>query len=146
MEILDIAIITFIILESANVFILYFMPDSKKGNGVAVFKFWQKSKLDDEAHLFVQYMTKWVAGTKLVFIGLLLVILLNGDQTLKLYSAIIMTLSIASYYFRLHPIITQLDRLDLVIPKGYSKTLGFMIASFMSMFIVAIMVCFLQRS
>lgn len=37
MDILQIAIIIFCIMELGNVLILYFMPDSKLGNGVAVF-------------------------------------------------------------------------------------------------------------
>lgn len=37
LDILSISIIVFCIMELGNVFILYFKPDSKLGNGVAVF-------------------------------------------------------------------------------------------------------------
>lgn len=40
MNLLDISIIIFIIMETANVCILYFAPDSRRGNGVAVFNHW----------------------------------------------------------------------------------------------------------
>lgn len=44
--ILDIAIIIFCIMELGNVLILYFKPDSKLGNGVAVFDAWRDVKED----------------------------------------------------------------------------------------------------
>ena len=44
--ILDIAIIIFYIMELGNVLILYFKPDSKLGNGVAVFDAWKDVKED----------------------------------------------------------------------------------------------------
>jgi len=44
MIILNISIIIFVIMESSNIIILYFAPDSKLGNGVAVFNPWFKAK------------------------------------------------------------------------------------------------------
>ena len=38
MSILSLSIIVFCIMELGNILILYFKPDSKLGNGVAVFK------------------------------------------------------------------------------------------------------------
>lgn len=66
MDILSLSIIVFIIMEIANVIIIYFKSDFKYGNGVSVFKFWEDSKKDENAHLFAKYMTNWVAGTKLI--------------------------------------------------------------------------------
>ena len=140
MNILEIAITLFIILESANVYILYFAPSSKYGNGVAVFNEWEKSKQDINTHLFSRYMINWVAGTKLIFIVLLLVILLTGGETTKLYAVFAMILSIATYFWKLHPIIKELDDNDEITPKGYSKVLGYMIAGFLAMFSVALIV------
>lgn len=140
MNILDIAITLFIILESANVYILYFAPSSKYGNGVAVFNEWEKSKQDVNTHLFSKYMINWVAGTKLIFIVLLLVILLTGGETTKLYAVFAMILSIATYFWKLHPIIKELDDNGEITPKGYSKVLGYMIAGFLTMFSVALIV------
>lgn len=143
MDILSIAIILFIILETSNVIILYFKPDSKLGNGVAVFNGWEKSKEDSEIHEFVKYLVYWVAGTKLIFIVLLVVILLTAGPTTKLLSTVALILSIASYYWRLHPIIKGLDKKGQITPVGYSKTLGGMIAGFMSVFSLALLLYFL---
>ena len=140
MNILDISILIFIILETLNVIVLYFFPTSKLGNGVAVFNYYSKSKEDEEAHLFVKYMTNWVAGVKLIFIVLLIVILLLGDNTLKLWSSFVVILSIASYFFRLQPLITKLDNHNQITPKGYSKTLLMMIIGFIIMFSISIII------
>lgn len=138
MGILDLSIIIFICLETANVCILYFAPDSKKGNGVAVFDQWETSKDNESTHLFARYMTYWVAGTKLIFILLLLVIMLTANEWTKICTLVVMILSIASYFWRLHPIIKLLDQKGEITPKGYSKTLGFMIATFMILFTLAL--------
>lgn len=140
MDILSISIILFIIMELSNVIILYFKPEFKYGNGVSAFKFYKKSKEDEASHLFAKYMTNWVAGTKLIFICLLIVVLLAGSETVKFYSVLVMILSIATYYFRLAPIMKKLDSMDEINPKGYSKTLTSMITGFMIMFSLAAVV------
>ncbi len=137
MIILNIALTVFIVLESLNVMILYFAPDFTKGNGVAIFKQWEKSKEDESQHLFARYMANWVAGSKLIFILLLIVILFNGDETLKLYALVAMIISIASYFWKLQPIIRKLDEMGEIVPKGYSYTLSKMISGFMLMFGIA---------
>ena len=138
--ILTLAILLFIILEAGNVMILYFAPDSKMGNGVAVFNAWEKSKENPDMHEFVRYMVFWVAGTKLIFISLLVVVLLTGSTMTKMLSVFVLILSIASYFWRLHPIIKLLDSRNEISPGGYSKTLGKMIAGFMVMFILSLCV------
>lgn len=140
MNILDIAILTFIIMETSNIIILYFFPDSKIGNGVAVFNTYENSKQDPNTHLFIKYLTNWVAGTKLIFIVLLLVILSTGNDITKTYAVAVMILSIATYFFRLAPIIKKLDNNNLVTPKGYSKILNYMIIGFMLMFTIALLI------
>ena len=138
MDILSIAILIFCCMETANVLILYFMPDSKLGNGVAVFDSWHDAKEDSSMELFAQYMAYWVAGVKLIFILLLLVVLFTGSELTKICSVIVMILSIAAYFWQLHPIIKKLDRLGKITPKGYSKTLGMMIGGFLSIFATAL--------
>ncbi len=138
MNLLDIAIIIFVVFESLNVLILLFAPDSKHGNGVAVFNAWFKAKEHPSSELFARYMASWVAGSKLIFIALLIAVLLVGDEHMKLASAVVVTLSIATYYFRLHPIIKRLDSMGEITPKGYSKILGVMIGGFLLMFSSAI--------
>lgn len=139
MSILSIAIVIFILLELSNVIILYFKPDSKLGNGVAVFKAWEKSKEDANLHEFVKYLVYWVAGTKLIFIVLLIVILITGSETTKLLTGVALILSIASYYWKLHHIIKGLDKKGDINPAGYSKTLGIMIGSFIAVFFLAVL-------
>ena len=56
MDILSIAIIIFCIMETGNVMILYFMPDSRPGNGVAVFDSWHEAKENSAMDLFSHYM------------------------------------------------------------------------------------------
>ncbi|MDM8534793.1 hypothetical protein QUF55_08860 [Clostridiaceae bacterium HSG29] len=140
MSILSIAISIFIVLELLNVIVLYFNPDTKKGNGVAVFNSWNDSKKDAEMFLFTKYMVNWVAGSKLIFISLLVVILLIGDETIKFYSICVMIVSIATYFWRLHPIIKELDKMGAITPKGYSKKLGNMIVGFLCLFIVSLII------
>lgn len=143
MNILDIAIIIFVIMETANICILYFAPDSRLGNGVAIFDYWAESKEDENAHLFASYMTNWVAGTKLIFIFLLLVILFTGSELTKIWGVVAMILSIASYFWKLHRIIRKLDGNGKITPKGYSKALDGMIAGFMVMFTGALIAYFI---
>lgn len=134
MDILSIAILLFVLLETANIVILYFKPDSKLGNGVAVFNAWEKSKKDPEIHEFIKYLVYWVAGTKLIFIMLLLVILFTGSEMTKLLSVVALIISIGTFYWRLFPIIKSLDKKGEITPVGYSKTLGIMISIFISVF------------
>jgi len=145
MNLLDISIIIFVIMETANVCILYFFPDSRRGNGVAVFNHWESSKTDEETHLFASYMVNWVAGTKLIFIMLLLVVLFTADEITKTLSVLVMIVSIATYYWRLHPIVKRLDQKGKITPKGYSKTLGRLIAGFLFMFAFVLVVHLLTR-
>ena len=138
MNILSIAIIIFIILESLNVLTLYFVPGSTKGNGLGVFDAWERSKTDPEMHQFVRYLVNWVAGTKLIFIALLLVILLTAGESTQLLTAVALIASIASFFWRLYPIIKSLDAEGHITPPGYSRTLTIMIAGFMGLFAVAL--------
>ena len=127
-------------MEMGNVLILYFATDSKLGNGVAVFDSWHDSKKDDAMNLFSHYMTYWVAGVKLIFILLLLVVLFTGSELTKIWSVVVMILSIATYFWKLHPIIKKLDSMGKITPKGYSKTLGIMISGFLIMFLFALII------
>ena len=139
MDILLIAILIFIIMESANVAILYFWPGSRLGNGVAVFNAYFHPG-SEEQRLFTSYLVNWVAGVKLIFIFLLAVILAIGTEQIKLWAVVAMILSIATYFWRLHPTIKKLDAMGCIPPKGYSKALGWMIAGFLIMFTLALVV------
>jgi len=138
MSILSIAISIFIVLESLNVLTLYFHPGSQMGNGVGVFDAWEKSKADPAMHQFVRYLVFWVAGTKLIFIALLLVILCTTGESTQRLTVVAMMASIASFFWRLFPIVKSLDKAGRVTPPGYSKTLGLMIAGFIGLFAIAL--------
>lgn len=139
MDILSIAILIFILMESANVAILYFWPGSQLGNGVGVFNAFHNSE-NEEQKLFASYLVNWVAGVKLIFIFLLAVILFTGTETIRMWAVVAMILSIATYFWRLHPTIKKLDAMGCITPKGYSKALGWMIAGFLAMFTLALAV------
>ena len=116
------------------------MPTSKKGNGVGVFNAFEKSKEIPEVHAFIKYLINWIAGTKLIFILLLLGIIYQGDTTTQYLSAGALIISIASFYWRLYPLIKQMDNNGELNPKGYSKTLGIMILSFIIIFVIGLLV------
>lgn len=139
MNMITIVTIGFLILESANVIALYFFPSSKYANSVGVFKSWEKSKQDPEMHNFVKYLVNWVAGTKLIFILLLIVILLTSDHQTLILSGVAMLISISSFFWRLFPLIRKMDQDDQIEPKRYSAVLGWMILAFILVFLVAIL-------
>lgn len=131
MDALSIAVIVFVVLESANVVVLYFAPGSKKGNGVGVFNAYEKSRDYPEIHAFIKYLVNWIAGTKLIFIFLLVVVWITGSRTTKLLAVAALILSIATFYWRLYPAVRKMDKQDSISPKGYSKTLFIMITIFL---------------
>lgn len=108
------------------------------GNGLGVFNAWEKSKADPEIHQFVRYLVNWVAGTKLIFIALLIVILFTAGESTQLLTMVAMIASISSFFWRLFPIVKALDKEGHITPPGYSKTLGFMIAGFIGLFAIAL--------
>lgn len=138
--ILTIAIVAFIVLETSNVLILYFAPDSRLGNGVAVFNPWFAAQENKPMGLFARYLVNWVAGTKLIFIALLIAILATAGDTTKIAAVFAMIASIATYYVGLHPVIKTLDEIGEITPAGYSKTLFAMISGFQVVFAVAAVV------
>ncbi|MES0361521.1 MAG: hypothetical protein ABUK20_11445 [Anaerolineales bacterium] len=137
MNLITIVIIAFLILEATNVLTLYFFPGSKYANGVGVFKAWEKSKGDPEIHNFVKYLVNWVAGTKLIFILLLIVIIYTADEQSLVLTSVALIISIASFFWRLFPLIRRMDRDDQIDPKNYSVVIGWMILAFILAFLTA---------
>ena len=127
---MTIVTIGFLCLEAINVIVLYNFPSSKYANAVGVFKAWEKSKSDPEIHDFVKYLVNWIAGTKLIFIALLIVILIMADDHTLIVAGAALVVSIASFFWRLFPLICKMDREGQIEPKNYSKTLGWMIGAF----------------
>jgi hypothetical protein len=139
MDLLSIVILAFGVLELLNVVILYFAPGfTQGGNGVAVFNAWEKSKEFPELHAFVRYLVNWVAGTKLIFLALLVVVVAFGNEATRLAAVVSLVVTVATYYWRLHPLICKMDAEGWITPKGYSKTLGLMIGGFLLVFVGAL--------
>jgi hypothetical protein len=144
MILLKIVIGVFVLLEIGNVVILYTMPDSKLANAMGYFKAWEKSKSDPQVHEMVKYLVNWVAGTKLIFILLLIIFLIRGDaQTLPIVG-VAMVFSIATFFWRLFPSIKDMDKKDQIEPKGYSKTLFGMIVGMVVLFALATLLAFVS--
>ncbi len=139
-DILSAAIIIFAVIETLNVGILYFRPGTRVGNGMGVFNAYRTSEADPETRELVRYLVNWVAGTKLIFVGLLAVIVLTGSQTTKAFAVMALILSILSFFWRLFPGIVRLDRDGQITPSGYSRTLGIMIACFVGGLAAALVV------
>jgi hypothetical protein len=127
MTLLEITLLLFVVLEVMNVLTMYFNPGSKRGNGIGVFTGFDSSKGSDEVHELVKYLVYWVAGTKLIFIGLILVIVFFATDQVQLYSAIVLIITISSYYWKLYPTMKKLDDQRFIQPTGYAKTLRSMI-------------------
>ena len=143
---LVIVIIGFLIMESANVISLYFLPGSKFANGIGVFKAWEKSKQDPEVHDLVKYLVYWVAGTKVISILLLVVILLTAQGKSLIFAGAAMVVSIATFFWRLFPLIRKMDRSNQIVPKNYSATLGWMKLGFILLFFAAVVVTVLSAT
>ena len=137
MTIIQIAISGFILLELSNVMALYFAPGSKYANAVGVFSAWEKSKQYPEIHDLVKYLVYWVAGTKLIFLLLLTVIIIFADTETQRISVMALVIAILSFYWRLFPLIRKMDRTGHIEPKNYSVVLGIMIFIFVVIFLIA---------
>jgi len=136
MSLIVIAIALFMMLELGNIFMLYFKKDATRANSIGTFKAWEKSKSDPQINDFVKYLINWVAGTKIFFLSLLTVIVIFGDPVIYPWVLLAMIISIASFYVGLFPLARKMDSEDMLIPKGYSKTLGAMIAIFIIVFAI----------
>lgn len=143
MKLLSIVIAVFLVLETLNIIMLYFTPGTRRGNGMGAFQAYEKAKKDPEIFRLVQYLVNWVAGTKLIFITLLSVILIFGDQKTRFFSLIALILSVSTFFWRLYPLIRSMDADGLVSPRGYSRTLALMIAGFLLIFVTAAIVSLL---
>jgi hypothetical protein len=139
MNLLTIVTIAFLLLEASNVLALYFFPGSKYANAMGTFKAWKKSKADPDVHDLVKYLVNWVAGTKLIFILLLIVILTIADDRTLLFAGFALVISIASFFWRLFPLIRKMDRAGMIQPTNYSLGLGGMITGILLIFITAVL-------
>ena len=140
MNILQITISLFLVLESLNILILYTNPKSSKGNGVGIFNSIHSVEGTNPKDDLVRYLIRWVANAKVIFVALGIVIVIFENETIQLYTSIAFALSILMYFVTLHPIIVKLDNEGEITPIGYSKTLAMMIVGFILIFVVGIVV------
>lgn len=127
---LQVVVGVFLALEAANVAALYLAPGSPRANAVGPFAGWHDSMADPDLHRFVRYLVYWVAGTKLIFLALWLVILLAAPVRTQVIASAVMVPAIATFYWRMYPIVRDLGRRGKVVPRGYARNLGLIIAAF----------------
>ena len=132
----EIIIVVFIFLELSNVVMLYFAPGSKKANAIGVFDSWEKSKQYPEIHEFIKYLVNWIAGSKLIFIFLLVGILIMREREIQRVSLVALAVATLSFYWRLFPLIRKMDKRGEISPKNYSVILGIMIFIFIIAFLI----------
>ncbi|MFX1369790.1 MAG: hypothetical protein ACFFAY_14435 [Promethearchaeota archaeon] len=138
MSLLLIVAIVFALMEFSNVLFLYFRPGSTRANSVGVFNAFEKSKQDSEIHNFIKYLVNWVAGTKLIFLSLLTVIIAFGGPVVQFFGIIALVISISTFYWRLYPIMRTMDGEDQITPKNYSRTVAAMILVMIIIFSLAL--------
>jgi hypothetical protein len=136
MTIAEIIIVVFIFLELSNVVMLYFAPGSKKANAIGVFDSWEKSKQYPEIHEFIKYLVNWIAGSKLIFIFLLVGILIIREREIQQVSLVALAIATLSFYWRLFPLIGKMDKRGEISPKNFSVILGIMIFIFIIAFLI----------
>jgi len=73
----------------------------------------------------------------------LIVILFTADEQILILTSLALVVAIASFFWRLFPLIRKMDRNGQIDPKNYSAVLGWMIFAFVILFLAAI---FISRS
>ena len=127
MTLLDIALIIFVVLETLNVALLYTMPGSTRDNAVGVFKAFGKTREDPAVAVFVDHLINWLAGSKPIFIVLIIGVLLAGSPEIKVYNGIALVFSIMTFYLRLCLALKRMDQERQLDSRDYSRTLAIMI-------------------
>jgi hypothetical protein len=107
---------------------------------VGVFKAWEQSKAYPEIHDLVRYLTYWVAGTKLIFIALLAVIMLTASENTQRIAALVMIPCIATFYWRLFPLSRKMGQAGQFVTGNYDKVLSRMILAMLIAFSVAVII------
>jgi hypothetical protein len=70
----------------------------------------------------------------------LIVLLLTAREQTLVLAGTAMVISIATFFWRLFPLIRKMDRSGQIEPKNYSATLGWMILAFIASFLAAIVI------
>jgi len=136
MNILQIIIIVFCVLETLNIIVLYSKPTMKEGNGLGVFKALNEIDEHNQIYSLIKYLTNWVANVKVIFVALAITIVIFGEPIVQFHAVLALIFSTFMFYFTLFPILKKLDDEDMLETKGYSRTLAYTILSFIIMFII----------
>jgi len=137
MTIIKTVLLVFILLEFSNVVALYFFPGSRRANAVGFFSAWEQSKQFPEIHDLMRYLVFWVAGAKLIFLFLLVLIVAFADLNLQRWSLMALALATVSFYWRMFPLARKMDRDGQIKLKNYSLVLGGMILALILLFVLA---------
>ena len=127
MKTLQITLTVFALIETLNMLELYFLQNNCKFNGACIFSGWEKSKADPEVHALVRYLVNWLAGVKMIVIALVLVIVFTAPESTLLVTAIALIITIASFYWRLYPLLRTADKAGQLSPRGHAKRLSVML-------------------
>ncbi len=127
MKTIQIVLLVFVLVETLNMLELYFLQDNCKFNGACIFSGWEKSKADPEVHALLRYLVNWLAGVKMIVIGLLLVLIFTAPEQTLLLATIALILTTASYFWRMNPMLHAADKAGQVKPRGHAKRLSMML-------------------
>ncbi|MBT7988865.1 MAG: hypothetical protein HN769_03180 [Anaerolineae bacterium] len=103
------------------------MQDNCKFNGACIFSSWEKSKADPEVHMLMRYLVNWLAGVKMIVIALVLVLVFTAPESTLILAAIALVITIASFYWRLYPLLRTADKAGQLSPRGHAKRLSVML-------------------
>ena len=67
-------------------------------------------------------------------LNFLIGIVIAGNVATKFFSVVALAFSVLTFFSKLYPTIRMMDEAGQIVPHGYSRTLGIMIASFVGMF------------
>lgn len=140
MNTLQVTLLVFAGIEILSVLELYFMQDRCMFNGAAMFSGWEISKEVPEVHGMVRYLVNWVAGMKLIVVGLLVVLAFTAPMQVLVYVGVALILAVASFFWRMFPIACKFDRYGFIQPKGRARVLGAMVGGLELLLIGAVLV------
>ncbi|NND83553.1 MAG: hypothetical protein HKN46_00220 [Acidimicrobiia bacterium] len=123
MPVLLIVASLFLILEVLNVVLLTFDPGSRRGNALGVFRAWESTEADPAIHNLLRYLAAWVAASKLIFVLVVGMILVFGDDRSKVIAVGALALGVLAYFWRLRPLLNTIDASAGLEPAGYSRRL-----------------------
>lgn len=144
MSAIQVSLIVIMAVEVLSVLELYFLQDRCIFNGVAMFKICVLAREDPDLFGMVRYLVNWIAGVKLIVIGLLGVIVLTAPENTILYAAISLVITIASFFWRMFPAVRKFDDAGLIEPAGRARMLGWMVLGLEATLVASILLVALQ--